>query len=191
MISGILLAAGFGRRFDPSGQHDKLLAPLHDGRPVLWHSARALCTALPGSLAVIRSAQQERAHWLREAGCEVFETADAEQGQGAALAAAVRARYAANGWVITLADMPWIAPAVIARIAAALDTPEAMAAPFFHGQRGHPVGFGAAWLPQLASLEADTGARSVLAAGTLTHIEVADDGVLRDIDTPADLMPRR
>ena len=39
---GILLAAGYGRRFDPEGRQDKLLASMADGRPVLWHSARAL-----------------------------------------------------------------------------------------------------------------------------------------------------
>lgn len=191
MISGILLAAGYGRRFDPSGQHDKLLAPLHDGRPVLWHSARAVCAALPGSLAVVRPGQDERTHWLREAGCEVLETAHAKRGQGAALAAAVRERCTASGWVITLADMPWLAPDVIARVVAALDAPAAIAAPFYQGQRGHPVGFGAAWWPQLSVLDADTGARGVLEAGTLTRIDASDAGVLRDIDTPADLAPPR
>ena len=41
-IIGIMLAAGRGTRFDPTGQRNKLLAPLPDGRAVL----RASCANL-------------------------------------------------------------------------------------------------------------------------------------------------
>ncbi|HEV7816123.1 MAG TPA: nucleotidyltransferase family protein, partial [Janthinobacterium sp.] len=37
---GILLAAGRGRRFDPSGLQNKLLQPLAQGEPVVAASAR-------------------------------------------------------------------------------------------------------------------------------------------------------
>ena len=38
--TGILLAAGFGRRFDAAGQRNKLLEMLPGGRSVAWRSAR-------------------------------------------------------------------------------------------------------------------------------------------------------
>ena len=187
---GILLAAGYGRRFDPDGQQDKLLAPLADARPVLWHSARALADALPGSLAVIRPGQPERARWLHEAGCRVLEAPAAEAGMGHALAAAVAASAEADGWVVALADMPWLPAAAICAVAAHLTTPSTIAAPRHHGQRGHPVGFGKAWREQLMALAGDHGARAILATTTVNLFDWDDAGVLRDVDTRNDLVER-
>lgn len=187
---GILLAAGYGRRFDPDGQQDKLLAPLADGRPVLWHSARALAAALPGSLAVIRPDQPERARWLHEAGCRVLEAPAAEAGMGHALAAAVAASAEAEGWVVALADMPWLPAAAIRAVAAHLTTPSTIAAPRHAGQRGHPVGFGRAWRDRLQTLTGDHGARAILAATTVSLFDWDDAGVLRDVDTRNDLVER-
>lgn len=187
-MRGILLAAGYGRRFDPAGEHDKLLAPLADGRPLLWHSATRLCRALPGSLAVVRPDCPRLAALLREAGCEVLESAAAEAGMGSALAHAVRATPGA-GWVVALGDMPWVPPAVIAAVAAAVTAPGDVAAPRCRGRRGHPVAFGAAWEARLAGLEGDAGARAMLAEATIQWVDTADEGVLRDVDRPADLAP--
>ena len=184
---GILLAAGYGRRFDPDGRQDKLLAPLADGRPVLWHSARALAEALPGSLAVIRPGQPARARWLREAGCRVLEAPTAEAGMGHALAAAVAASAEADGWVVALADMPWLPAAAIRAVASRITTPSTVTAPRHAGQRGHPVGFGRAWGAQLMALEGDQGARALLAGTTMTVFDWGDGGVLRDVDTRGDL----
>ena len=186
-IRGILLAAGYGRRFDADGRRDKLLAPLADGRPVLWHSAHALCATLPGSLAVVRPGSPERVRWLAEAGCEVLQSADAEQGMGSALAHAVRASATAGGWVVALADMPWLPPALIRAVADGIDAPESIVAPTCDGQRGHPVGFGSAWGSRLAALFGDAGARELLQQATIRLISTEERGVLRDIDTPADL----
>ncbi|MBX3684538.1 MAG: nucleotidyltransferase family protein [Rhodocyclaceae bacterium] len=186
---GILLAAGYGRRFDPEGRQDKLLASMADGRPVLWHSARALAQALPQCLAVIRPGQHERARWLAEAGCRVLESAAAEAGMGCALAAAVTASEDAAGWVVALADMPWLDPAAIAAVAAALDSPASLAATAHRGRRGHPVGFGRAWGVRLAGLSGDNGARELLAGPTLQLIDWPDDSVLRDVDRADDLGP--
>ncbi|NMG73814.1 nucleotidyltransferase family protein [Aromatoleum diolicum] len=187
MIRGILLAAGYGRRFDASGRQDKLLAPLADGRPVLWHSARALCAALPGSLAVVRPGHAERVRWLIEAGCAVLECREAELGMGSALAQAVQASAGASGWVVALADMPWLPPAVIRAVADAIDAPARVVAPLHSGQRGHPVGFGGDWGNRLAALSGDEGARTLLREATIQLLETDEPGVLTDVDTPADL----
>jgi molybdenum cofactor cytidylyltransferase len=95
----------------------------------------------------------------------------------------------AAGWVVALADMPWIAPESIARVAAAVATGAQVAAPFHRGERGHPVGFGRACYAELAALSGDIGARAVIAAhrDALVRIDVDDLGILRDVDAPADL----
>lgn len=187
MMQGILLAAGYGRRFDPSGHSNKLLATLPGGRSVAWHAARALCAVLPGSIAVIRPGHEALAADLRDAGCRVLESPEAEAGMGSALAHAVGDSAGADGWLVTLADMPWLPVDAIRAVAAAIDRPERIAAAAFAGQRGHPVGFGAAHGAALAALHGDSGARELLRTHPVQLIEAGDDGVLRDIDLPEHL----
>jgi molybdenum cofactor cytidylyltransferase len=195
-VVGVLLAAGRGSRFDPAGAANKLLAPLGDGAaagtPVALQAARHLKQALDDVVAVVPAAATHGAQveplaaLLAEAGCEVLRCADAACGMGASLAAGVAARPQAGGWVIALADMPWIAPATIAQVAGALDARHCVA-PFYEGQRGHPIGFGADFFAGLTSLDGDEGARRLIVPGTLVRIDTDDAGILRDVDTPADL----
>jgi molybdenum cofactor cytidylyltransferase len=60
--TGILLAAGYGSRFDPSGLHNKLLATLPDGTPVAFQSARRLLSAVSRVVAVCGRARRS---WRR------------------------------------------------------------------------------------------------------------------------------
>ncbi len=184
-IQGILLAAGSASRFGS----DKLMHRLANGTPVALASALALESALPGSLAVVRSARGELGELLREAGLRVVECPDASEGMGRSLAAGVCASREAGGWVVALADMPFVRPATIRLLADRLSTGAAIAAPFIGGQRGNPVGLGAPFRAQLEALRGDAGARALLRehASKIVHIEVDDPGVLRDIDTPQDL----
>jgi molybdenum cofactor cytidylyltransferase len=59
--------------------------------------------------------------------------------------------------------------------------------PFYQGQRGHPVGFGAEHGEALRGLDGDTGARALLAANRVARLDLDDPGILRDVDTPDDL----
>lgn len=185
--TALLLAAGRGTRFDPSGLHSKLLAPLADGTPVACAAARALLTILPHVTAVVRPGAEALAHALNDAGCDVVFAPEAERGMGASLAAGIRATYEAEGWIVALADMPWIAPATIEQIARRIDGGASIVAPVYRGRRGHPVGFGAMHRDKLSSLDGDIGARALLEVADVTTIDVEDAGVLADIDTYADL----
>lgn len=182
---GILLCAGFGRRFGG----DKLLAPLADGTPVAVASARTLVAALGRAVAVLRPGQTGLAARLAETGIEVWFSPQAEQGMGASLAAAVRSQAQASAWVVALGDMPWVSEVTHQQVALALQRGASIVAPFHQGQRGHPVGFGAAWGADLAGLSGDEGARALLRqqADQLIRIAVDDPGCLQDVDTPQDL----
>jgi molybdenum cofactor cytidylyltransferase len=83
--------------------------------------------------------------------------------------------------------MPCVPAEVISVVAEALSHPEALAAPFYRGRRGHPVGFGAAWATHLKSLTGDRGARDLLENASIERIDCLHDGVLRDVDLPDDL----
>jgi molybdenum cofactor cytidylyltransferase len=185
--TGILLAAGLGTRFDPSGLQNKLLAPLPDGTPVVFQSARRLLSVVEQVVAVVRPGADKLADVLNDAGCDVIFVIDAERGMGATLAAGVRARSDADGWLVALGDMPWIAPQTIEAVARALDGGTSLVAPYHGGSRGHPVGFGRAHREALGTLDGDAGARSLLALNPVRRIDVDDANILRDVDVPGDL----
>ena len=85
--------------------------------------------------------------------------------------------------------MPWIRPETIARVAGAIGGGAVVAAPFFSGKRGHPVGFAASCFADLAALTGDEGAKAIVAAhrDRIARVDVDDPGILRDIDTREDL----
>ena len=184
-IAGILLAAGSAARFGSN----KLLHPLPDGTPVAVQAARRLVEAVPNSIAVIRPDDEDLRHALDSTGIGIIENPVAGEGMGTSIARGVLARRDAAGWIIALADMPWIEPATIVAVAGLLRQGASMAAPACAGRRGHPVGFSRNWSEKLCELSGDTGARRLVVAHpeALELIETADPGIFRDIDNPQDL----
>lgn len=183
----VLLAAGRGSRFDASGARNKLLSALPDGRLVCVAAAQALRAALPRVVAVVSPAQAEVAERLREAGCEVTVCPDAARGMGHSLAWGVRQSADAAAWLIALADMPFLRAETVRRLLDQAGPAERIVVPTLGGRRGHPVLFGGSHGPALMALQGDRGARSLLAGHPVIELAVDDPGVLRDVDTPADL----
>jgi molybdenum cofactor cytidylyltransferase len=187
LASGVLLAAGYGSRFDPDGLHNKLLARLPDGTAVAHEAAHRLLLIVPRVIAVVRPGSEPLARVLNDAGCDVVFSKDAERGMGASLAAGVAASDDAESWIVALADMPRIAVATIEAVARTLDGGASIVAPYYQGQRGHPAGFGPAHRDALLALDGDTGARALFALHPVTRLDLDDAGVLADVDTPDDL----
>ncbi|MFK3739903.1 nucleotidyltransferase family protein [Massilia sp. TN1-12] len=189
-VVGILMAAGRGRRFDPAGQRNKLLQPLADagGAPVVVASARKLLAAVPRVVAVVPPGDGGVAALLADLGCEVTVCPDADSGMAASLMHAIRHSLPdADAWLVALGDMPHVAPATLAALAAALAGSAPIVAPVMEGKRGNPVGFGRVHLDALLALEGDQGARRLLQTCPVIEIPVGDMGIFRDIDTPGDL----
>jgi molybdenum cofactor cytidylyltransferase len=187
---GILLAAGRGRRFDPSGTRNKLLEPLPfpSGEPVVAASARALLAVLPEVIAVVAPGDGRIAKVLRSLGCDVTVCAQADEGMAYSLAHAVRQSLpAAQSWLIALGDMPHVRESTIRALSDAVAAGAVIAAPVNGGRRGNPVAFGASCLPDLLALEGDAGARRLLLRYPVTEVEVDDLGIFQDIDQPSDL----
>jgi len=189
-IRGILLAAGSSKRFGSNKLLQALPAGAPEaGTPIGLAAAKHLLDALPESIAVVRPRAQKLGKLLRDAGCNTVVCKNAGEGMGTSLAAGVRAAAEADGWVVALADMPFLRPETIRVIAKALSEGAAIAAPSYRGQRGHPVGFARRFFEELSALEGDSGARALLSQhpDRVTVCEVEDPGVLRDIDKPSDL----
>jgi molybdenum cofactor cytidylyltransferase len=185
-IVGLLLAAGSATRFGS----DKLLHRLPHGVPIAVQAARHLHTVVPSIYAVVKPGADELARALAPH-CQIIVCENAAEGMGASLACAVRAAGRADGYLVALADMPFVRTASIAAVRDALAAGAPLAAPYWRAKRGHPVGISGGFFDQLVALGGDEGAKSILQANQerLLKVPVGDPGAIRDIDTPGDLAP--
>ena len=185
MIQGLLLAAGEGRRF----KGDKRLYPLTDGTPMALAAARNLTAVLESVCGVVRPGDKALTVLLEAQGIRVVVNPKPGRGMGRSLAQGVLATPQADGWLVALADMPYIRPATIAALADRLKAGAELVAPFYRGQRGHPVGFAGSFYGNLSELDGDRGARDILKTRfhRLERWECDDPGVLLDFDTVAEL----
>ena len=188
MNVGILvLAAGRAARFGS----DKRLARLPCGRRVI----DATCASVRDSglpfLVCLGTLDALVAETLNDQQIPRFGCSRAAEGMGASLAEGARNIPGWSGVLVALADMPWIRPDTYRNVAARV-VGNRIVVPVCSGQRGHPVGFGSEFYPELAALGGDTGARHLLRihSGSVIEVPVADPAILRDIDTAGDLSCR-
>ena len=182
-VVGVLLAAGSATRFGA----DKLNAPLPGGTRLGIAALEHLRGAVDEVVAVVRPDAASLAGALQSHGARITVCPGAADGMGLSLAWGVRAAPVAAGWVIALADMPWVRSETVAAVVAALASGANVAAPECGGTRGHPVGFAASLYAELIALTGDEGAKSVLARHPPKLLVTEDPGILRDVDTPTDL----
>ncbi len=191
-LDAIVLAAGRGVRFGGG----KLLAQL-DGAPLVAHALRTAFLSPVRRVFVavadpaVRAAVETTATRLKASErLVVVPVEDADEGMGASLRAAASALpQDTTGVFVFLGDMPAVDPATPTLLARALESPHHIVAPLFLGRRGHPVLFGATWLPALRALSGDEGARALIesAGARLARIPVQDPGIHLDVDRPEDL----
>lgn len=205
-LPAIVLAAGMSRRMG----HCKLELPFC-GQPILAHALHnALASGVLAPLIVVVGPQTPLATvGIISALAETTSasatapaaqlrlvhlvTADnAMQGQAESLKAGL-ARILdlcpdAPGVAVLLGDQPLICPGLLQKLHAEFWAAQACCpccvAPTFDGQRGNPVFLPRALFKRMGQLCGDEGARSLLAALPLRLVLSADDGCLRDVDTP-------
>jgi molybdenum cofactor cytidylyltransferase len=142
-------------------------------------------------IAVVRPGSVELSEALTREGCEVAVCESAAEGMGASLACAARYAGEADGYLVALGDMPFVRRTTIAALRDALAAGAPLAAPYWRARRGHPVALSKKFREQLLALKGDVGAKKLLTdnESALVKIPVGDPGVIRDIDTPGDLLP--
>lgn len=166
------------------------MARLSSGETLLASSVAASLRVHGNCTVVLDSTDTALAESLTAQGVQIVTVAsrDAGRGMGDSLAAGMGALGDADACIISLADMPWILDATRRAVAGALQD-HGLVVPAWEGQWGHPVGFQRRFFPALASLTGDRGARSLLHQHETECLilPVTDRGVVRDVDTPADL----
>ncbi|MES9994744.1 NTP transferase domain-containing protein [Desulfovibrio aminophilus] len=93
----------------------------------------------------------------------------------------------ALGALVLLGDMPLVTPGLVLRLARAF-VPGRFLVPRCHGRRGNPVVIPREWFPRVERLCGDSGAKPLLTDpnAAISYLDVDDDAVLRDVDTPSD-----
>jgi molybdenum cofactor cytidylyltransferase len=195
-IAAIVLAAGASRRFGT----DKLLCQFElneNTLPLIVHSLKPWLKVFGQVTVVVQPDTGDFCrvveHALADeevAGIRWVECRNAAHGMASSLVCGVAANITAAGWMIGLADMPSVPQTAISHVRNAIEAGALLAAPFYDGKRGHPVGFSAAYGEELLALQGDSGARSLLErdAALLQRVEIEDRGILIDIDRPEDFM---
>ncbi|CAH5418284.1 TPA: NTP transferase domain-containing protein [Serratia marcescens] len=190
MTTGIVItAAGRGERFiQAGGRGNKLNAGFADAagerRSLFEHTLRqALASGLPvqvvtrpDNLPVLAAC----------AANQVPVTLLASAGLGDSIAAGVAATPHWQGWLIHLADMPFVGADVFRQVADAL-WQHAIVRPCYAQQPGHPVGFSALLRKPLCQLRGDNGARELLQGAAVHLLPLEQPGVVQDIDLPSQL----
>ncbi|TVP52069.1 MAG: nucleotidyltransferase family protein [Halomonas sp.] len=89
---------------------------------------------------------------------------------------------------IWLGDLPWVSFKTC-HLLARLATPESIVQPLYQGKPGHPVIFGRKLWCELAHLENEKGASSVIKthSSRMVNVTLNDPGVRSDVDYPDDL----
>jgi molybdenum cofactor cytidylyltransferase len=93
-----------------------------------------------------------------------------------------------DGVIVCLGDMPLISGRHLDRLLAAFNPLEgrAIVVPTRRGKRGNPVLWSSRFFPEMADLAGDVGAKHLIGehAELVAEVEMDDDAVLVDIDTP-------
>ena len=184
-IVAILLAAGSSRRFGK----DKLLQRLPNNQTVVASTAANLKKATSKVIAVIRPNHVQLENELQALDIRMIVNQHAGSGMASSIVAGILASQEADGWIVALADMPWVKPETIVRIKEMLLQGKSLVAPLHENRRGNPVGFSRQWKEQLLKLQGDLGARLLLTNNLekLSTFTTDDKAILTDIDYPGDL----
>ncbi len=188
-IAALILAAGRSSRMAPA---NKLLVEI-DGQAMV---ARAVDTAMRSQATAVVAVLGNDASRVRQvlAGRDVTIVENAKFADG--LSTSLQVGLAAlpsdiDGVLIMLGDMPRVTSHHLDRLIAAFNPVEgrAICVPTHRAKRGNPILWESRFITEMKGLSGDQGARSLLGphADQVCEVEMSDDGVLLDIDTPAAL----
>jgi len=186
MISAIVLAAGESKRM---GRPKQLLA--WQGKTLLRHVLESLMKSDADEIILVLGHEAEAIRkGLTEFQIKIVINPDYKQGMASSLRQGLLAMNpTSEAFLVLLADQPGIGPEIMNRMIRDFqraDPKRGIVRPVYQGLRGHPVLIGVQYLQEALQLQGDVGARQILMnhPEDIIEIEVDQDVVLKDIDTP-------
>lgn len=183
-VAALVLAAGRSTRMGSN----KLLTPV-GGTPLALRAIDAALASQAGPVLVVLGHEAGRLKdAIGERAVRLVEAPDFAAGLSASLKAGLAALPdRIDAVIVCLADMPRVSASTIDRLIAAFNPAEGrrICVPVHQGQQGNPVLWDMAYVPEMATLTGDRGAKSLLDrhADVVCEVEM-DAGVLLDLDTP-------
>jgi molybdenum cofactor cytidylyltransferase len=179
-FAAVILAAGMSSRMGSN----KLLADI-EGRPLITRTVERVQASGVDEVIVV-TGHQASAVRAAVTGVQLVHNPEFTTGLASSLRAGIEAADGFDAAFICLGDMPLIRPEDLKRMMAAFTPERNIVAPAKMGQLGNPVLWGKVHFAELMALSGDKGARAILEAqrGKIIEVEVSDDSIMLDADTP-------
>ena len=188
----VVTAAGSAVRFGGK----KLLAPI-DGEPLLDHTIRSLLEGGVSEVVVVVGTDTRRelardVNAMNDPRVRPVENPDPSRGMFSSIQIGV-ATASGDALVVLPGDMPYVRPETVRAVIAKFRERSTIVSPRYKGKRGHPVVLPLSLRDAIAATPPTANLHDVIKRhpSEPVDLEVNDAGVVRDVDTPADLQPRR
>jgi molybdenum cofactor cytidylyltransferase len=184
----VVTAAGSAERFGGK----KLLAPV-DGEPLLDHTIRSLLEGGVTEVIVVvgtdaRAELERDVNAMNDSRVRPVENPDPSRGMFSSIQVGVAT---ANGDALLVlpGDMPYVRPDTVRAVIARYRERPAIVSPRYKGKRGHPVVMPLSLRDEIAATAPTANLHEVIKhhQDERVDLDVDDAGVVRDVDTPADL----
>jgi molybdenum cofactor cytidylyltransferase len=195
-IAAVVLAAGRSRRMAP---HNKLLIADRTGKPIIARVVDNVLSSKARPILVVTGHQpREIEQVLGGRPVRYVHASDYAEGLAASLKSGIAAvPPEAAAAIVCLGDMPLVTGRMIDRLLEAYDPEHGrlIVMPTFRGKQGNPMIWDRRFFPEIMEISGDSGARFLVGRHTdvLAAVEMGDDAVVHDFDTPESLgtLPQR
>jgi molybdenum cofactor cytidylyltransferase len=184
----VVTAAGSAERF--GGR--KLLASV-GGEPLLDRTIRALLDGGASEVIVVvgsdaRAELERDVNAMNDARVRPVENHDPSRGMFSSIQDGV-ATASGDALLVMPGDMPFVRADTVRAVIAKYREREAIVSPRYRGKRGHPVAMPMRFKDEIRDTPSSATLHEVIKrhVDMRIDIDVEDAGVVRDVDTPADL----
>jgi molybdenum cofactor cytidylyltransferase len=184
----VVTAAGSAERFGGK----KLLTPI-DGEPLLDHTIRALLEGGAAEVIVVvgrdaRAELERDVNAMLDARVRPVENPDPSRGMFSSIQEGM-AQAQGDAILVMPGDMPFVAADTVRAVIEAFERTPAIVSPRYRGKRGHPIALPPSLRDEIRAADPRATLHDVIHRHTemRVDVEVEDRGIVRDVDTAADL----
>ncbi len=190
-IGAVVLAAGMSRRMG----EPKVLLPWTHGKTIIEHILDQLILARIDHITVVTGNRADQVEALTKArGAKVAFNPRYEVGEmlsSLKVGLMNQADHVAAALVV-LGDQPRLQPKIVGQVMMAYaEGKGGLVVPSYQMRRGHPLLIDRRYWNELIALPEDGNPRDVIGAYPMTYVNVDNDSVLHDVDTPDDYRQER